>query len=57
MIPLNTFVMRRTAKYQEKLMQWRDLRIKMLNEVLMGIRVIKFFAWEQSFTDKINDYR
>lgn len=28
-----------------------------MNEILNGIRVIKYFAWEQSFTNKVNDIR
>ena len=29
----------------------------MMNEVLNGIRVIKFYAWEKHFTNKIQDLR
>ena len=29
----------------------------MMNEVLYGIRVIKFYTWEKHFTNKIDDLR
>ena len=28
-----------------------------MNEILFGIRVIKFYAWESHFESKINDLR
>lgn len=30
-----------------------DARVKLTNEILSGIRVIKYYAWEQPFTEKI----
>jgi ATP-binding cassette subfamily C (CFTR/MRP) protein 10 len=39
------------------MMQSKDLRTKIMNEVLNGIRVIKFYAWENSFVDKILEIR
>ena len=34
-----------------------DLRIKLTNEVLSGIRILKFFSWERAFERKIDDVR
>ena len=34
-----------------------DKRVKLMNEVLSGIRVIKYYAWEFAFTQKINIIR
>jgi len=28
-----------------------------MNEILQGIRVIKFYAWEKNFEEKINKLR
>ncbi len=38
-------------------MKKKDERGKVMNEVLQGIRVIKFFAWETSFSEKIKVIR
>ncbi len=34
-------------------MKHKDSRIKLMNEVLNGIKVLKLYAWELSFQDKI----
>lgn len=34
-------------------MKEKDARIKIMNEVLNGIRVIKLYAWERSFIELI----
>ena len=34
-----------------------DNRIKVMNEVITGIRVIKMYAWEYAFSDVVNKIR
>lgn len=34
-------------------MQYKDTRIKLMNEILNGIKVLKLYAWENSFKDKV----
>ena len=34
-----------------------DARVKLMNEVLTGIRIIKFYCWEKPFKSKIEDIR
>ena len=34
-----------------------DLRVKLVNEVLQGIRVVKFYNWEQSFVQRLSEAR
>lgn len=34
-------------------MQHKDARIKLMNEILNGIKVLKLYAWETSFRDKV----
>ena len=38
-------------------MDKKDTRIKLLNEVLNGIKVIKFYAWEEPFRELIMKIR
>jgi hypothetical protein len=38
-------------------MALKDRRIKMMNEVLNGIKVLKLYAWEIAFIRRLNDVR
>ncbi|KAJ8331529.1 Transporter of the ATP-binding cassette (ABC) [Batrachochytrium dendrobatidis] len=42
---------------QEKLMANTDKRINVINEMLQGIRIVKYFAWEEYFSAKIAEAR
>ena len=44
-------------RLQKKQMKHKDMRIKLLNEILSGIKVLKMYAWEKSFIQKIGDIR
>ena len=34
-----------------------DKRIKLINEIIQGIRIIKFFTWEDSYSKRVNEVR
>ncbi|MEQ2213426.1 Multidrug resistance-associated protein 1 [Xenoophorus captivus] len=53
LIPLNAFIAMKTRAYQVEQMQHKDARIKLMNEILNGIKVLKLYAWENSFKDKV----
>uniref|UniRef100_A0A673W5E8 Canalicular multispecific organic anion transporter 2-like n=1 Tax=Salmo trutta TaxID=8032 RepID=A0A673W5E8_SALTR len=55
LIPLNAAIAVRTRAYQQ--MQYKDTRIKLMNEILNGIKVLKLYAWENSFKDKVLEIR
>lgn len=38
-------------------MKDKDSRIKLMNEVLNGIKVLKLYAWELAFKDKVSKIR
>lgn len=38
-------------------MQYKDARIKLMNEILNGMKVLKLYAWELSFKEKILQIR
>ncbi|KAI8826360.1 hypothetical protein BJ741DRAFT_714629 [Chytriomyces cf. hyalinus JEL632] len=40
-----------------KLIAAQDARTGVVNEVLQGIRIIKYFAWEKMFIERINEAR
>ena len=53
MIPLNAFVANKMKIYQISQMKEKDRRVKLMDEVLNGIKVLKLYAWEPSFQDQI----
>ncbi|KAH8403128.1 hypothetical protein KR222_005772 [Zaprionus bogoriensis] len=57
MIPLNGFIASRIKTYQIRQMKYKDQRVKLMNEVLGGIKVLKLYAWEPSFEKQVLDIR
>ncbi|KAF9112024.1 hypothetical protein BGX27_004109 [Mortierella sp. AM989] len=59
-IPLNAKLSVYMKNFQQQQMKNKDARIKLMNELLNGIRVIKLYAWEGTFLQKVltirNDY-
>eukprot|EP01113_Clastostelium_recurvatum_P036804 TRINITY_DN5307_c0_g1_i12.p1 TRINITY_DN5307_c0_g1~~TRINITY_DN5307_c0_g1_i12.p1 ORF type:complete len:1467 (+),score=254.63 TRINITY_DN5307_c0_g1_i12:503-4903(+) len=53
MLPLNSKVTQIQSRYENDLMTVKDERGKMMAEVLQGMRIIKFFAWERAYTERI----
>jgi ABC-type multidrug transport system fused ATPase/permease subunit len=53
MIPLNGFIFVQLNTVRRKKVQSTDVRVKIMNEILSGIRVIKYYAWESAFNKKI----
>ncbi|GAM28766.1 hypothetical protein SAMD00019534_119420 [Acytostelium subglobosum LB1] len=56
-IPINLYVSNLAKKRMGTAMKLKDQRIKAVNEVLNGIKVIKLYSWEQSFMDHVKDVR
>ncbi|XP_021203914.2 multidrug resistance-associated protein 1 isoform X3 [Bombyx mori] len=57
LIPMNGFIARMEEKLEIRLMKFKDNRIKIMNEVLNGIKVLKMYAWELSFQGQIDQVR
>lgn len=38
-------------------MKFKDSRIKLMNEILNGIKVLKLYAWEPSFLEQVEGIR
>ncbi|XP_024216145.1 multidrug resistance-associated protein 1 [Halyomorpha halys] len=53
MIPVNSFIAKKSKVQQQEQMKIKDERVKMMNEVLSGMKVLKLYAWEPSFIDRI----
>ncbi|XP_053473507.1 multidrug resistance-associated protein 1 isoform X2 [Ictalurus furcatus] len=57
MVPVNAVIAMKTKTYQVAQMKSKDSRIKLMNEVLNGIKVLKLYAWELAFKDKVSQIR
>ncbi|XP_062886763.1 ATP-binding cassette sub-family C member 3 isoform X1 [Mobula hypostoma] len=57
LIPFNAMIAVKSRSFQVQQMQYKDLRIKLMNEILNGIKVLKLYAWEESFKQKILSIR
>jgi ABC transporter transmembrane region len=55
--PIQGKIMKTLFLFRRKTMVWTDKRAKLLQELLGGMKLIKFFAWENSFLDRIGGYR
>lgn len=51
--PIQTRIGSLTSTYQKKTLVHSDARVKLINEIVSGIRIIKFMAWENAFADKV----
>ena len=52
-IPINSHLAKISKKIQVKKLKFQDSRIKTMNEILSGMKVIKFYGWEESFQNII----
>ncbi|XP_051014284.1 ATP-binding cassette sub-family C member 3 [Acomys russatus] len=57
LIPLNGAVSIKMRTYQVRQMKFKDSRIKLMNEILNGIKVLKLYAWEPSFLEQVERIR
>ncbi|KAM4729299.1 LOW QUALITY PROTEIN: ATP-binding cassette sub-family C member 2-like [Anableps anableps] len=57
MVPVNGLLANKAKKMQTENMKSKDKRLKIMNEVLSGIKILKLFAWEPSFQTQVEDIR
>ena len=55
--PIQGMIMKTLTSIRQKTVVWTDKRANQLQELLGGIKQIKFFAWENPFLDRIGEYR
>ncbi|CAG5129177.1 unnamed protein product, partial [Candidula unifasciata] len=57
LIPTNAVLSSLTKRVQAKQIYLKDQRLKLLNEILNGVKVLKLYAWEPSFQAKLTQIR
>ncbi|XP_037327748.2 ATP-binding cassette sub-family C member 10 [Pungitius pungitius] len=53
LVPLNKLLASRILSNNQQMLRHKDSRVKMMTEILFGIRVIKFYNWEPHFARKV----
>ncbi|KAI0376643.1 P-loop containing nucleoside triphosphate hydrolase protein [Hypomontagnella monticulosa] len=57
LLPINILLAKGFNYTQRKIMAATDKRIHTTNEILQNIRIIKYFAWEQRFSEIVDEKR
>ncbi|XP_032352664.1 multidrug resistance-associated protein 4 isoform X2 [Camelus ferus] len=57
LLPLQSCIGKLFSSLRSKTAAFTDVRIRTMNEVITGIRIIKMYAWEKSFADLITNLR
>ncbi|WKY16856.1 hypothetical protein Q1695_001460 [Nippostrongylus brasiliensis] len=57
MVPINSYISVKMRNCQVQQMKYKDERLKMMSEVLNGIKVLKLYAWEKSMENAISKIR
>ncbi|CAN9510715.1 unnamed protein product [Ophioblennius macclurei] len=57
LVPFNKFLASRIVSNNKQMLRCKDNRVKLMTEILFGIRVIKFYSWETHFAHKVSECR
>ncbi|KAF8778431.1 Multidrug resistance-associated protein 1 like [Argiope bruennichi] len=57
LFPFSYYVSRVGWKFNDKQMNVKDYRLKLMNEILNGIKILKLYAWEIPFAGRVSDTR
>ncbi|XP_036624800.1 multidrug resistance-associated protein 7 isoform X2 [Trichosurus vulpecula] len=57
LVPLNKVIASRILAKNKSMLQHKDARVKLMTELLCGIRVIKFCGWEQTLASRVQKLR
>lgn len=56
-IPFQIWAGKKAVYYRRLTAERTDYRVKLMNEIIQGIQVIKMYAWEKSFSQMISSIR
>ncbi|XP_061547082.1 canalicular multispecific organic anion transporter 1 [Phycodurus eques] len=57
MVPINGLLATKARKFQIENMKFKDKRLKIMNEILNGMKILKLYAWEPSFQAQVQGVR
>ncbi|XP_037038323.1 probable multidrug resistance-associated protein lethal(2)03659 isoform X2 [Bradysia coprophila] len=56
-VPIQAYMGKKTAQLRLRTAKRTDFRVKIMNEIILGIQVIKMYAWEKSFATMVDKVR
>lgn len=56
-VPTTYFITQKTKRAQKRTMKAKDTRLKILSDLLNGIRSVKFFYWDKIFNARVTETR
>ncbi|OMJ08510.1 Metal resistance protein YCF1 [Smittium culicis] len=56
-IPLNAVIANWVQSLEQEQMKNKDKRVRLTQEALQGVKILKLYAWETPFLDRIRDVR
>ncbi|NXY67006.1 MRP1 protein, partial [Glareola pratincola] len=56
-IPINALIAAKVKRLKKSQMRYSDQRVKLLSEILHGIKILKFYAWEPAYQKKVMSIR
>ncbi|XP_031639018.1 multidrug resistance-associated protein 4-like [Contarinia nasturtii] len=56
-VPLQAWIGKKSGQLRMKNTKRTDIRVKIMNEILQGIQVIKMYSWEKSFAKMVDQIR
>lgn len=57
LLPLNAIIWTIMETFQGKQMELKDERVRVITEIISGVKVLKLFSWENSFVNKIGKFK
>ncbi|XP_077093647.1 ATP-binding cassette sub-family C member 2-like [Siphateles boraxobius] len=57
MVPINGWLATKSRAFQVENMKFKDSRMKIVNDILNGIKILKYYAWESSFESQVQAIR
>ncbi|GJJ74847.1 ATP-binding cassette, subfamily C (CFTR/MRP), member 1 [Entomortierella parvispora] len=57
LMPIQALIAKYFMKAKAAKLEAMDGRVRIMNEILSGIKIVKLYGWEDSFRDRVNVYR
>ncbi|TPX30555.1 hypothetical protein SmJEL517_g05897 [Synchytrium microbalum] len=56
-MPVQGFFGATFGRLRKETVKWRDERIRTISDMISGIQIVKLYAWEKSFEERVNNMR